>query len=164
MQWVFSKISDQFIMKIGTFPENFNFFSIVVWEKIDSNILNVFIWQNSSLWGKGYRMTFHGFTGESWRKLLTRITNSKWKYNAYSTTFSLSLSRYALKPQPLAVVSEKRTEKWLQITLWFTVRVFYDFSNNHNESSLQITSLSKFQRKENPEGWLKSLSMDILRK
>ena len=52
-------------MKIGTFPENFNFFSQVVWEKMDSNILNVFILQNSSLWGKRSQMTFHGFTGGS---------------------------------------------------------------------------------------------------
>ena len=28
LQWVFSNISDHFIMKIGTFPENFNFFSL----------------------------------------------------------------------------------------------------------------------------------------
>ena len=49
----FLNISDHFIMKIGSFPENFSFVSQVVWEKIGSNILSVFIRQNSRLPGEG---------------------------------------------------------------------------------------------------------------
>ena len=41
------------------------------------------------------------------------------------------------------MVSKKRTEELPQITLWFTVRISYDSSNIHNESSLKNHLISR---------------------
>ena len=41
------------------------------------------------------------------------------------------------------MVSKKRTEELPQITLWFTVRLFYDSSNKHNESLLKNHLISR---------------------